>query len=306
MMASQQEIEAMYDWVDAFHVLRLGAFADFTGAFFNGDYTKTLEEAQRDKHEHILHGIDFSRGHRILDIGCGWGPMLNAIQKKDGMAVGLTLSPAQNDYNLSQGLDSRLQDYKTAHPSQLGEFDGVVSLGAFEHFCSIKEFNEGEQGEIYENFFRFCSDVMPNGGKLYLQTMTWGDEVPDPNSFSLNASEGSREKILARTQAFYPGSWLPSGLDQIKTAAEPYFSFLSTNNGRLDYIETLQRWGDWSSVYTSSTKSLTAIKEVTKLIPRFFTDSNFRTQLSFLWHNDQTTLFKRKIFDHERMLFQKK
>jgi cyclopropane-fatty-acyl-phospholipid synthase len=305
-MANQKEIEAMYDWVDYFHVLRLGDYADFTCAFYDGDFSKTLEQAQRDKHDFALNGINFKPGHRILDIGCGWGPMLNAVRERGGKAVGFTLSSAQNQYNVSKGLDSRLQDYKSADPKEVGRFDGVVSIGALEHFCSIEEFKAGKQEEVYRDFFRFCSDVLPDKGRLYLHMMVWGKHVPNPDDLSLKAPEGSEERILARTEKFYPGSWLPEGKDQLVRCAEPYFDFISTNNGRLDYIETLKGWGDWSSVWASRAKTWKAIKGFAKLLPKFIMSKDFRTQLSFLRHHDQTEIFKREIFSHERMFFEKR
>jgi cyclopropane-fatty-acyl-phospholipid synthase len=304
-MANQKEIEAMYDWMDYFHVLRLGDYADFTCALFDGDFSKTLNQAQKDKHEYILKGLNFKPGDRILDIGCGWGPMLNAIREHGGQGVGFTLSSAQNRYNISKGLDSRLQDYKTVDPKEIGQFNGVVSIGAFEHFCSIDEFKAGKQEEIYKNFFKFCSDVLPKGGRLYLHMMVWGKKVPNPDEMSLNAPEGSDEKILARAAKFYPGSWLPTGKDQLIKCAAPYFNFVSSSNGRLDYIETLKRWGDWSSVWASPTKTFKAIMGYIKLLPKLL-DPNFRAQLDFLKHGDQSVIFKREIFSHERMFFEKK
>jgi cyclopropane-fatty-acyl-phospholipid synthase len=304
-MANQKEIEAMYDWVDYFHVLRLGDYADFTCALFDGDFSKTLNQAQKDKHEYVLKGLRFKPGDRVLDIGCGWGPMLNAVRERGGKGVGFTLSGAQNKYNLSKGLDSKLQDYKTVDPKQIGQFDGVVSLGAFEHFCSLDEFKAGKQEEIYKDFFKFCRDVLPKGGRLYLHTMTWGRKVPNPDDFNLDAPEGSDEKILARAVKFYPGSWLPAGKDQLIKCAGPYFNFVSTKNGRLDYIETLKRWEDRSSIWESPVKICKAIKGLIKLIPKFL-DPDFRTQWAFLSHHDQPEIFKREIFSHERMFFEKK
>ncbi len=304
-MANQKEIEAMYDWVDYFHILRLGDYADFTCAFYNGDFSKTLAQAQKDKHKYILKGLKFQHGNRILDIGCGWGPMLNSIRKQRGKCLGLTLSSAQNKYCQSKGLNSKLQNYKTINPKNIGKFDGVISIGALEHFCSIDEFKAGKQEEIYKKFFKFCYDVLPKGGRLYLQTMVFGKKVPNPDKFSLKAHKDSEELILARAIKFYPGSWLPTGKDQLIECAKPYFKFISNNNGRLDYIETLKGWGVWSSVWTSPTKTLKAIKGFIKLIPKLL-DPDFRAQLAFIYYNDQTEIFKRKIFSHERMFFEKR
>jgi len=304
-MANQKEIEAMYNWMDYFHVLRLGDYADFTCALFNGDFTKTLDQAQKDKHDYVIEGLGFKKGDRVLDIGCGWGPMLNVVRARGGQSLGFTLSSAQNKYNISKGLDSKIQDYKTVDSEQIGQFDGVVSLGAFEHFCSIEEFKAGKQEQIYKDFFKFCSDVLPKGGRLFLQTMIWGKHVPDPEKLSLKAPEDSEEKILARTVKFYPGSWLPANKEQIIKCADPYFNFISTNNGRLDYIETLKRWGDWSSVKKSPMKRFKLVMGYLKMIPKLL-DPDFMVQWAFIRHNDQGVIFEREIFTHERMFFEKK
>ncbi|MCK4521012.1 MAG: class I SAM-dependent methyltransferase [Nanoarchaeota archaeon] len=305
-MANQKEIEAIYNWVDYFHILRLGEYADITCALFDGDFNKTLEQAQRDKHESILKGIGFKPGQRILDIGCGWGPILNAIRERGGQAVGLTLSSAQNTYNLNKGLKSRLQDYKTINPKELGKFDGVVSVGSLEHFCSEEEFKEGKQNEVYGQFFKFCHDVLPKGGKLYLQTMTWGKKIPNPSENTLKSPENSDELILARLRKFYPGSWLPSSRDHLIACAAPYFRFLSSNNGRLDYIETQDRWNQSTKNLYTLQKIFPALWGAARLIPRYFTDPDFRVQISSMDHRDQKECFVREIMSHERMFFERK
>lgn len=302
-MANQKDIEAMYDWVDHFHELRLGKNADFTCAFFDGDFSKTLDQAQKDKHEYILKGIDFKKGDRILDIGCGWGPILKIVEDRGGKAVGLTLSSAQAKSCQKQGLEARLQDYKTADIKKLGKFDGIVSVGAIEHFCSIEDFKKGKQDQIYRDFFKFCNDLLPKGGTLFLQSMVWGKRVPDPDKFSLEAPEGSEEIIMARTIKFYPGSWLGTK-DQLIKAAEPYFKLTLSNNGRLDYIETLNRWGKAIRLLYTTWRIFPAAWSSLRLLPRLLS-RDFRTQLSFIRHSDQSEIFKREIFSHERMFFKK-
>lgn len=305
-MATQSEIQTLYDWVHPFHTLRSGDYADFSCAFFNGDFSQTLGEAQKAKHQWVLDGIGFRAGDDILDVGSGWGPILDAVRRRGGRAVGLTLSSAQAEYCAAKGLNVFLQDWKTTPSSMLGAFDGVISIGAFEHFCSIDEYLQGAQDRIYRDFFAFCAQTLPAGGKLFLQTMTWGREVPDPSKLSLTAPEGSPERIVARLTRFYPGSWLPSGLEQIVTAASDHFRFLHSSNGRLDYIETLNRWGQSTAHLFSPSRLPMALSAAVRLLPRFFSDPGFRTQIESLRHNDQQVCFLNEIMSHERMFFEKK
>ena len=71
-MATQTEIADTYDYMDEIFRLSLGESADITGAMYNGDFSLTLEQAQKQKHEYILNGINFKPGDKVLDIGCGW------------------------------------------------------------------------------------------------------------------------------------------------------------------------------------------------------------------------------------------
>ncbi|MHC4695494.1 MAG: SAM-dependent methyltransferase, partial [Planctomycetota bacterium] len=119
-MASQKDITFTYDDIDRLWRLSLGEHADISGAYYDGDYGKSLEQAQRDKHEWILEGIGFQRGHRVLDIGCGWGPMLRAVGDRGGEAIGLSLSPKQVATCRRHGLDARLRDWKELQEGELG------------------------------------------------------------------------------------------------------------------------------------------------------------------------------------------
>ena len=305
-MANRQEIEATYDWLDRFQELRLGKFADITAAFFDGDFSKTLDQAQKDKHTWVLDGLGVARpGKRVLDIGCGWGPILEAVRKAGGTSVGLTLSSAQAAYCRSNGLAVELLDWKEAQPQTLGRFDAVVSIGAFEHFCSEDEYNSGKQEEIYRAFFDLCANVLPVGGRLYLQTMVWGKTVPVSREIRIDADEGTPARILARMRKMYPGSWLPSGKEQIVGAAAERFILIKSNNGRKDYIETLDRWGEGNDSLWSLKKIFRFLPVLAGLAPRYLTNRDFRIQIESITKNDQQRCFIDEIMTHERLFFEK-
>jgi cyclopropane-fatty-acyl-phospholipid synthase len=50
-MATQQDIEATYDYMDEIFRLSFGDHGDITCTLYNGDFSKTLEQAQDDKLE---------------------------------------------------------------------------------------------------------------------------------------------------------------------------------------------------------------------------------------------------------------
>jgi cyclopropane-fatty-acyl-phospholipid synthase len=309
-MANQQDIEETYNFMDEVIRLSFGENPDVTCALYNGDFSKTLKQAQKDKHDYILNGINFKPGSRMLDIGCGWGPILKVVKARGGQAIGLTLSTKQVEACTRDGLEAYLMDWKDMRVDTFGGFDAIVSVGAFEHFCSVEEYLAGKQDQIYDHFFRLCHELLPEEGRLYLQTMMWGKNAPPYQAISLEAEKGSNEYILALFGKFFPGSWLPSGEEQILRIAAPYFKLISDNNGRLDYIETMEQWGRlWNftlSNFTYPNFSFPKLLAVAKLLPRFFTDKDFRFRMELLRNGYDKEVFKREILDHQRMVFEKK
>ena len=72
-MADRKDIDFSYTLTDKVIRLALGELTDFSGAKYDGDFTLTLEQAQRRKHEYVAEQIGLEPGKRIIDLGCGWG-----------------------------------------------------------------------------------------------------------------------------------------------------------------------------------------------------------------------------------------
>lgn len=87
------------------------------------------------------------------------GADFECAQETEKPRVELNLSRAQAKYCGNHGLEAVVKDWKEGDPKTLARFDGVISMGAFGHFCSPEEFERGEQERIYEKFFDFCADV---------------------------------------------------------------------------------------------------------------------------------------------------
>jgi len=160
-MADRHDLEFTYSLIDRLFRLSLGELADFGGALYDGDFSLSLEEAQRRKHEYIAEQIGITPGRRVLDLGCGWGPLLDFVRRRGGTGVGVTLSWAQLRACRHHGLDVHLQDARQVTRRTFGPFDAVASLGAFEHFCSVQQHREGRQEQVYAGLFARIASVLP-------------------------------------------------------------------------------------------------------------------------------------------------
>src|SRR5207253_9020505 len=91
-MATRDQLDFTYSLTDRVFRLSMGELADFSGAKYDGDFSLSLEEAQGRKHEYVAEQLGIRAGKRVLDLGCGWGALLNFIRNRGGIGVGVTLS----------------------------------------------------------------------------------------------------------------------------------------------------------------------------------------------------------------------
>ena len=302
-MANRRDLEFTYSLIDRIFRLSLGELADFSGAKYDGDFSLTLEEAQRRKHEYVAEQIGIGPGRRFLDLGCGWGPLLAFVRERGGDGVGVTLSSAQAAACRRHGLDVHLLDARTVSSETFGAFDGVASLGAFEHFCSVDDFRAGRQEEVYKRLFEGIADTLEPGSRLYLQTMVFGRNMLSADridAIGINAPRDSDEWYLALMERQFPGSWLPFGSEQVVRCAAPSFQLVSATSGRLDYIETIKQW---RRRFAEPSLRKTLLK--LRLVPRWLTSADFR--LAFTSGvSANSVCFERELLEHHRLTFEKR
>ena len=299
-MADRADLDFTYSLIDRLFRLSLGEMADFSGAKYDGDFSLTLEQAQHRKHDYIAQQIGIEPGSRVLDLGCGWGPLLNDIRTRGADGIGVTLSRAQFQSCRRHGLDVRLEDARQVTAERFGSFDAVASLGAFEHFCSPDDYHAGRQDAIYASLFEHIAGMLPVGGRLYLQTMTLGPNAVPVDEVSLDAPRESDAWYLALMKAQFPGSFLPFGREQVVNAAAPQFDLVSSMSGRLDYIETIRQWRR-RFAEPSLRKNLVKLQ----LVPKYLTSSDFR--LAFTSGvSSNTVCFERELMEHYRLVFEKR
>jgi cyclopropane-fatty-acyl-phospholipid synthase len=298
-MADRKDLDFTYSLIDRIFRLSLGELADFSGAKYDGDFSLSLEEAQRRKHEYVAEQIGIEQGRRVLDLGCGWGPLLNFIRSRGAEGVGVTLSSAQAEACGRNGLDVHLRDARQVTRDTFGPFDAVASLGAFEHFCSPEDFRAGKQDQVYEELFANVATTLPDNGRFYLQTMVFGRNMIPIEEVSIDAPRDSDAWYVALMQHQFPGSFLPFGEEQIVKAAAPHFRLVESSSGRLDYIETIKQW---RQRYGEPSLKKTLLKA--RLVPKYLTSRDFR--LAFTSGvSSNSVCFERELLDHFRLVFEK-
>jgi cyclopropane-fatty-acyl-phospholipid synthase len=298
-MASQAEMDFAYSLTDRLFRLSMGELSDFSGAKYDGDFSLTLEQAQRRKHEFVASHLGIPASGRVLDLGCGWGGMLRFFRERKVQGVGVTLSRRQLEACLRHGLVVYMHDARSVTRDTYGPFDGVVSLGAFEHFCSIEERRRGRQDAIYRQFFENVATLLPKGGRFFLQTMVFGRNMIPEDRIRLDAPKLSDEHVLALLQKTFPGSWLPDGAGQVERSAAPHFRLVAKENGRMDYIETIRIWRERFGRVTPRKFLVWA-----SLVPKYLTSADFRNAfVSGISAN--TIAFERELFDHYRFVLEK-
>lgn len=298
-MAGRRDLDFTYSLTDRVIRLSLGELADFSGAKYDGDFSLSLEQAQHRKHQYIADQIGIEPGRRVLDLGCGWGGLLNFVRTRGADGVGVTLSSAQAKSCRRHGLDVHIRDARKVTQQDFGTFDAIASLGAFEHFCSPEEYAAGRQDAIYRELFEHVSGLLPMAGRFYLQTMVFGANRVPLEQISVDAARGSDAWILALLGRQFPGSYLPEGREQIIRCAAPHFRVVSSESGRLDYIETINQWNRRVGAPSFRKKMLKL-----QLVPRWLTSVDFRLAFTSGVSANKVA-FERELFDHYRLVFER-
>ena len=227
--AGEKDIQFHYDVSNDFYKLWLDPNMVYSAAIWKDGLN--LQEAQREKIVFHIDQIAISPGARVLDIGCGWGATLKTLvnEYQCKKAVGLTLSKKQMNWIQSFGESNITVHKKSWEDYEISEpFDGIISIGAFEHFCR-PGLTKKEKITIQRKFFRFCHSALNEDGFLSLQSIAYGREL----------AEGQLHSFI--TTDIFPNSDLPR-VDEIKEAIKGYFELIVLKNDPSDYEKTCHEW----------------------------------------------------------------
>lgn len=236
-------VVACYSVFDSFFPA-LG-FIDLTDGLYEGDPARDYETAQARQAEVLLDRAGVTAGRRVLDIGCGYGRILTAAQKRGAKARGITVSPEQVSRNTAAGLDVVLRNYKHLGTDWDGRFDAVIANGSLEHFAQAEDAVSQKDHEIYRHLFatvhRLLDPATP--GAKFVTTAIHFRHRPNPADLLKSPSAfawGSAEFHLARLHHSF-GGWYPLP-GQLERCAEGYFRLVQEEDGTDDYRRTSEEW----------------------------------------------------------------
>lgn len=137
--SSAAEIQFHYDVGNEFYALWLDPRMLYTCAYYQSAQ-QTLADAQTAKLDHICKKLRLKPGETLLDIGCGWGGLVQYAAEHYGVeALGITLSAAQAEWAQREiarkgiGDKCRVEAMDFRDLPQSMTFDKMSSVGVTEH-----------------------------------------------------------------------------------------------------------------------------------------------------------------------------
>ena len=185
---------------------------------------QSLTDAQIAKKRHIAAKLLIEPGHRILDLGCGWGGLALYIAELCGAEVtGVTLSKEQlgiavgraQERGLVSRVKFRLQDYRAVSET----FDRIVSVGMFEHVGI----------SYYGAFFDKVAELLADNGVMLLHSVGRTDAPGASNPWMV--------------KYIFPGAYVPALYEVLPAIERAGLCVTDIEILRpLHYAETLRAW----------------------------------------------------------------
>ncbi|MFO0688316.1 MAG: cyclopropane-fatty-acyl-phospholipid synthase family protein [Myxococcota bacterium] len=223
---SRRNIHDHYDLGNAFFATFLDPSMTYSSAVFE-DPEMSLEAAQTAKYERLCRKLAIGPGHRVLEIGTGWGGFaIHAARTRGCRVTTTTISKEQHALareriaraGLTDRVEVLLEDYRDLS----GTYDRLVSI----------EMIEAVGHRHLPRFFEVCAGRLASDGAMALQAIL----VPE------RWWEHSKQSVDFIKRYIFPGGQLV-GLGAISEAiAGTALRVVHYEDITPHYAETLRRW----------------------------------------------------------------
>lgn len=220
--AARRNVAHHYDLSVELYRLFLDPDLQYSCAYFPDPFA-SLEEAQLAKKRHLAAKLLLRPGHRVLDIGCGWGGLALTLAEETGAQVeGVTLSTEQFATAAQraevQGLAGRakfsLVDYRDVE----GPYDRIVSVGMFEHVGRPN----------FQAYFDQVARLLKDDGVAVVH--------------SIGRAEGPAFTQPWIAKYIFPGGYIPALSEVLAAVERSGLMVTDVEILRLHYAETLKAW----------------------------------------------------------------
>ena len=239
--------EAFYKlWLD-----RVGMM--YTCAYWK-EGTRTVEEAQVNKMDHVCRKVDLKPGETFVDVGCGWGGLLfHAWERYGALGTGINTTTEQVSELAAEiarrGLTDKIGLVECDFREIPGQYDKLLSIGTLEH---------AGRDEL-PAVVKAHADVMKPGALGVIHFI---------------GHVGRFDTEFYIRKHIFPGGWIPSLAQAIEAMEQSGLEVLDVENLRRHYALTLDAWAErfdaqWETIHA--------------LDPARFDERFRRTWRTYLW-----------------------
>jgi cyclopropane-fatty-acyl-phospholipid synthase len=216
--------------------------------------TQSLEEAQRNKMDHVCRKVRLARGETFVDVGSGWGGLLfHAWEHYGALGTGINATTEQVAETRAEiarrGLAEKIRVVECDFREIPGQYDKLLSIGTLEHA------GRDQLPEVV----RAHADALKPGGLGVIHFI---------------GHVGVRDTEFFIRQHIFPGGWIPSLAQAIDAMERCGLEVMDVENLRRHYALTLDCWAErfdrsWDAIHA--------------LDPKRFDERFRRTWRTYLW-----------------------
>lgn len=230
-------VKLCYTMVHAAEAVGIHDLAD--GEYLPGD--TTLEQGIERQLNYLLNQVGcFRPGFRLLEIGCGYGHLLQLAKDRGAEVVGVNISPEQAAYCNERGLTVHCCSYRDLLEASEwhGKFDGVIANGSLEHWVQPEDVQAGRMNDIYRESFAIAAKLLDSQlpDARYVTTAIHVKREVKPEYLLapwIRQPLGSDQRHFSLLHHWMGGYYPVDG--QLAECANPYFALEKEVDGTLGY-----------------------------------------------------------------------